>query len=246
MGASFIDYIIADSTVIPEDTYSCYSEKIINIPYTFQANSSRPALTGQSISRKDYGIDEDAFVYCCFNNSYKFNPHLFDLWGTILNSNNNCCILFISDSKVVEDNIKKEFLRRNVGLEKIIFLNRAPYETYLSYYGLADLFLDTTPFNAGTTASDSLWCGVPVLTNAGLSFTGRMAASLLNSVNLLELIAFSDADYVKKAIELARSPKYLCDLRKILENNLQQSSLFKPNEFVKNLETIFQKIYLEI
>ena len=241
MGASFIDYIIADSMVIPEDTYQYYSEKIINMPFTYQANSSRPALTEQSISRKDYGIDEDAFVFCCFNNSYKYNPHVFNLWGTILNSKNNCCLLLISDTKLVEDNIKKEFLRRNVALKKIIFLNRTTYQTYLSYYGLADLFLDTTPFNAGTTASDALWCGVPVLTHAGFSFTGRMAASLLNSINLSELITHSDTDYVNKAIELIENKDTLVSIKQQLSRVKNSSFLFNTKVFTGFVEEAFRE-----
>jgi predicted O-linked N-acetylglucosamine transferase (SPINDLY family) len=243
MGASFIDYIIADSTVIPEDTYQYYSEKIINMPFTYQANSSRPALTEQSISRKDYGIDEDAFVFCCFNNSYKYNPRVFLSWLEILKSVKNGVLLLLSDNEISKENLKNFATLHRAKSEQLIFASRLPYHEHLLRYSFADLFLDTYPYGAHTTASESLKFGLPVLTCIGKSFSSRVAASLLYPLGLVDLITSNRSDYINKAIELAHSSDYLRDQRKILANSLLQSKIFQPNKFVRDLEVLYKKIY---
>jgi predicted O-linked N-acetylglucosamine transferase (SPINDLY family) len=243
MGASFIDYIIADSMVIPEDTYQYYSEKIINMPFTYQANSSRPALTEQSISRKDYGIDEDAFVFCCFNNSYKYNPHVFLSWLEILKSVKNGVLWLLSDNEISKENLKNFATQHGAKAEQLIFAYRLHYREHLLRYSFADLFLDTYPYGAHTTASESLKFGLPVLTCIGKSFSSGVAASLLYPLGLVNLITSNRSDYINKAIELAHSPDYLRDLRKILANSLSLSKIFNPNKFVRDLEVLYKKIY---
>ena len=243
MGASFIDYIIADSMVIPEDTYQYYSEKIINMPFTYQANSSRPALTEQSISRKDYGIDEDAFVFCCFNNSYKYNPHVFLSWLEILKSVKNGVLWLLSDNEISKENLKNFATQHGAKAEQLIFASRLHYREHLLRYSFADLFLDTYPYGAHTTASESLKFGLPVLTCIGKSFSSGVAASLLYPLGLVNLITSNRSDYINKAIELAHSPDYLRDLRKILANSLSLSKIFNPNKFVRDLEVLYKKIY---
>ena len=182
MGADYIDYIIADHFVITEKQRRFYSEKIVYLPESFQANDSKRKIGNIPVSRTDVGLAENAFVFCSFNNSYKITPTSFDIWMRLLNQVDGSVIWLLGGDVNLERNLRKEANIRGVSPARLIFSSRTAYASYLARYRLADLFLDTFPFNAGTTASDALWAGLPIVTCSGETFASRMAGSLLQAV----------------------------------------------------------------
>ena len=213
MGAEYIDYIIADQFVVPDVQMRQYGEKIVYLPNTFQANNSKRKISDDNPSRAQAGLPESAFVFCSLNNSYKITPIFFDIWMRILQRVDGSILWLLGDNTNVERNMRKEAERRGVDPARLIFASRVAYSDYLARLRLADLFLDSLPFNAGTTASDVLWAGLPMITCSGEAFAGRMAGSLLITIGLPELIASSQQAYENLAIDLSTNPDKLAVIR---------------------------------
>ena len=242
MGSSYYNYLVADSTIIPKKNQKFYSEKIIYLP-CFQVNDSKQEVPSTFFTRRDIGLPEKGFVFCCFNNTFKITPSTFDSWSRILAKVHDSVLLIYADNKLAERNLTNEIVKRGVNPSRLIFGERLPKSEYLARYGVADLFLDTHPYNAGTTASDALRMGLPVLTYTGESFPSRMASSLLNAVNLPELIATSQEHYEDIAIELALNPSKLKIIKDKLISNLSISELYNTLLFTQNIESAYTQVY---
>jgi predicted O-linked N-acetylglucosamine transferase (SPINDLY family) len=244
MGSNYMDYIIADKTIIPESHQQFYSEKVTYLPDTYMVDDSKRVASTREFTREECGLPRNAFVFCCFNNDYKFNPQVLDRWSRILLSVDRSVLWVSENNKYFRTNIKTEFENRGIDSSRIIFAQRLELmEDHLARYVLADLFLDTHPYNAHTTAVDSLKAGVPILTLMGQSFASRVAASLLNAIGLPELITNTQEEYEALAIELATNPRKLADIKLKLANNCRTMPLFNTPLFAKNLETAYIKMY---
>jgi predicted O-linked N-acetylglucosamine transferase (SPINDLY family) len=242
MGASYYDYLIADQTLIPQKYQPFYSEKIIYLPF-YQVNDSKQQVPRKALSREFLNLPKSGFVYCCFNSNYKITPTTFDGWMRILKSVPQSVLLLYTGIKSAEENLKLEAEKRGVNPERLVFGGRLPRSEYLARCQSADLFLDTLPYNAGATASDALWAGLPVLTCMGESFASRYAASLLNAIGLHELITQTQAEYEALAIELASNPIRLKEIKDKLQRHRLTTPLFDTALFTKHIETAYTKIY---
>jgi predicted O-linked N-acetylglucosamine transferase (SPINDLY family) len=243
MGAPYIDYLIADHTLIPEQSQCHYSEKIVYMPHSYQANDSQRQISNRIFTRAELGLPALGFVFCCFNNSYKIMPQTFDSWMRILKAVNGSTLWLLHDNPQTVKNLKQQAQRRGVEPERLIFAPRMPLPEHLARHRVADLFLDTLPCNAHTTASDALWAGLPVLTLAGESFAARVAASLINAVGLPELVTTNQDQYEALAVRLANDPQQLTHLRQTLAKNRTTSSLFDGKRFAKNLGIAYQRMH---
>jgi len=242
-GMAEIDYILGDRWVTPLGSAGEFSEKIIRLPESFQANDDQRPGGAKTPSRQELGLPEHGFVFCCHNNIYKINPGMFDIWMRLLAQVPGSVLWLVADSPETDANLRRQAEARGVAGERLVFARRAPYVKYLAQYRQADLFLDTLPFNAGTTASDALWAGLPVLTQLGHSFAGRMAASLLDAVGLPELITRDAAAYEQMALKLATTPELLRELRERLERHRATSPLFNTARFTQHLERAYEMIW---
>ena len=238
MGADYYDYLVADQTIIPDNYQLYYSEKISYLQ-SYQVNDSKQALPTTVFTRQDLGLPETGFVFCCFNNTYKITPTTFDGWARILKQVEGSVLLLYLDNETATINLTKEIVQRGIDANRLIFGKRLPMLDYLARYRVADLFLDTLPYNAGTTASDALRMGLPVLTCMGHSFASRVAASLLNAVNLPEMITTSQEQYESLAIDLAMHPEKLKTIKDKLANNLLTAPLYDTPLFTKHLESAY-------
>ena len=207
MGARYIDYLIADRRIVPDGHERHYSEKIVYLPDSYQANDRKRRIAERTPTRADEGLPETGFVFCSFNGSFKITPELFDIWMRLLKAVEGSVLWLLDDNPAAVRNLKREAEARGVSTQRLIFAPRRPVEEHLARHRLADLFLDTLPCNAHTTASDALWAGLPVLTCTGDTFAGRVAASLLSAVGLPELITDSLPSYEALAMKLARDPR---------------------------------------
>jgi protein O-GlcNAc transferase len=243
MGSDYVDYIIADRFVIPEVNRGGYVEKVVYLPNTFQANDSQRKASEKIASRDEVGLPQSAFVFCCFNNNYKITPHCFDVWMRLLKQITRSVLWVLSENESARRNLVKEAESRGVPADRLIFAARVPHPDYLARFGLADLFLDTFPFNAGTTASDALWSGLPLITCSGEAFASRMAGSLLTAVGMPELIATSEADYEELALTLASNPDLMMRTKMKLADNRSRYPVFDTRQFTQNLEAAYESIY---
>ncbi|HUC52114.1 MAG TPA: tetratricopeptide repeat protein [Xanthobacteraceae bacterium] len=243
MGAGFIDYILADRRVIPEALRQFYSEKIAYLPDVFQANDSRRPSDGRLPSRSEAGLPEAGFVYCSFNNSQKITPAIFDVWMRLLRDVERSVLWLLGSGAQVERNLRLEAERRGVDGQRLIFASRVSYADYLARYRLADLFLDTWPFNAGATASDALWAGLPVVTVAGEAFASRMAASLVHSIGMSRLIADSLEGYERLARDLGCDSALMAATKTELARNRFLSPLFDTSRFTRYLEDAYAAMH---
>jgi predicted O-linked N-acetylglucosamine transferase (SPINDLY family) len=244
MGINFIDYIVADKNIIPDQHQKFYSEKVVSLPDTYLVDDSKRIASSRVFTRKECGLSENAFVFCCFNNDFKFNPNVLDGWSRILLAAKNSILWVSENNEHFRVNLIAEFKKRGVDSNRIIFAVREDLMAdHLARYGQADLFLDTFPYNAHTTTIDSLKAGVPVLTRMGQSFASRVAASLLNAIGLPELITTSQAEYEALAIELAMNPQKLAEIKLKLANNRLTTPLFDTPLFAKNLEAAYLQMY---
>lgn len=243
MGApAFMDYIIADEVLIPPDCQNQYSEKIIYLPDSFQANDSERAIGGNR-GRASFGLDDSCFVFGCFSHSGKLNPETFGVWASILKGVPDSVLWLINENPRQVDNLRSFVANLGVDLDRLVFTDPLPYSEHLARYQLIDLVLDTMPFNGGTTTSDALWGGAPVLTCIGECFSGRMSASLLSAINLPELITHSVQEYEERAIELAMNRESLGKIRQKLANNRLVTPLFDTERFTKNLEAAYRAVW---
>ena len=243
MGADYMDYLIADSVLIPQASQQFYAEKIAYLPNSYQANDRKRVISEKNFSRLELGLPENAFVYCCFNKNYKILPNIFDIWMRILGKVEGSVLWLLEDNPSVVINLRIEAQKRDIDPARLIFAKRMPLADHLARHRAADLFLDTFPYNAHTTTSDALWAGLPVLTMMGNSFASRVSASLLRAIELPELITSDEFTYETLAIKLACNPTMLNELRTMLENNRLSAPLFNTPLFASHIETAYQKMY---
>jgi protein O-GlcNAc transferase len=241
LGASFMDYLIADATVVPRAHQMHFAEKIIYLPGSFMPFDSTYEIAERSFGRAELGLPNEGAVFCCFNNTYKILPDVFDRWMRILERTPGSVLWLSQGSDEACVNLRKEAGRRGVDGQRLIFAGRmASLPEHLARLRAADMFLDTLPYNAHATAMDALWAGVPLLTCPGESFASRVAASLVRTAGLPELIAASPADYEEKAIELAADPARLAELRRALSE--RSAPLFDTESYTRCLEDAYQQI----
>jgi len=241
MASGYHDYIFADKVLIPNHNQKYFSEKIIYLP-TYQVNDTKK-LISKHFTRGDFDLPQDAFVFCCFNNNYKFNPLVFDIWMFILKSVPNSVLFLYAENKFVKENLKAEAANRCIDVGRLKFGDFMSRPEYLSRLKLADLFLDTFPYSAGVTCSDALWVGLPVLTCTGQSFASRMSASLLEAIEIPELITHHHYEYQATAIELALNPSKLLLIKQKLSSNRFSTQLFNTPKFANNIEKAYEKIH---
>lgn len=242
-GASYIDYLVADQTLIPASCQAYYSEKIVYLPYSYQANDVKRAISDKIFTRAECKLPEKGVVFCSFNSAYKILPDVFDRWMRILGQVDGSVLWLLADNDTAKSNLRREAVKRGVSAERLVFAARMPLADHLARHRLADLFLDTFPCNAHTTASDALWACLPVLTQIGETFAARVAASLLHAIDLPELITTTPDAYEKLAIELAIAPANLATIRSRLAENRLTKPLFDTKGFVKQIETAYAAIY---
>jgi protein O-GlcNAc transferase len=240
MGAAYIDYVIADAFVVPAEHAAFYSEKIVWLPDCFQANDSGRRIGDSPSTRAEAGLPEAGFVFCAFSNSYKITPAMFEVWMRLLRQADGSVLWLLGGSAAVETNLRREAQARGIAADRLIFAPRLGYSEYLRRYQLADLFLDTAPFNAGATASDALWAGLPLITCAGEAFAGRMAGSLLNAVGLPHLVTSSLEDYERLALALAREPGLIDAFKATLAQNRATCALFDTARFRRHIEDAYE------
>jgi protein O-GlcNAc transferase len=243
MGAEYIDYIIADRIVIPVEGTSFFFEKIVLMPDTYWVTDRKLAIAPRTPTRTEVGLPNNAFVFCCFNNNYKITPDVFGRWLRILKRVGGSVMWLLEDSAKAASNLRKEAQIRGVNPERLLFARRISLPDHLARHRLADLFLDTLPCNAHTTASDALWTGLPVLTCIGETFAGRVAASLLNAIGLPELITSTPQAYEALAIELATNPEKLATIKSRLANNRLTTPLFDTQTFTRHIEAAYTTMY---
>jgi protein O-GlcNAc transferase len=243
IGSKYIDYILCDQTVVPLESKKFYNEKIIYLPDSYQANDTKRNISDKKFLREELSLPNESFVFCCFNNNYKITPNMFDVWARLLKKIDNSVLWLIEGNPEATENLKKEAKIRNIDASRLIFAKRMKLEDHLARHKNADLFLDTLPYNAHTTASDSLWAGLPVLTCLGKAFPGRVAASLLRSLDLPELITYSENEYISKAEELALNPEKLTLIKNKLDINKFSQPLFNTELFCRSLESAFKVIF---
>jgi len=241
MGADYMDYLIADTTIIPLADQQPYSEKILYLP-SYQANDSKRRIADRIFTREELGLPPTGCVFCCFNANYKITPATFAGWMRILTKVPGGVLYLYADNEAVVKNLRKEAQSQGVDANRLIFADKRPLPEYLARYRAADLFLDTLPYNAGATASDALWAGLPVLTCLGEAFAGRVAASLLTAIGLPELITCTQQQYEELAVALATDPQRLAAIKHKLAANLSTTPLFDTHRFTKHLETGYSKI----
>jgi len=243
MGADFMDYIIADSFLIPPEYKNYYSEKVAYLP-SYQANDRRFAVA-ETPTRTACGLPEEGVVFCCFNQTYKILPDVFDVWMRLLKAVPDSVFwVYVSYSDAI-DNLRREAQARGVSPERLVFAENLPLDKHLARLKCADLFLDTLPYNAGTTASNALWAGLPVITCAGETFSSRMAGSLLTALRVPELITDNLEDYYALALDLATDRKKYEHIRNKIITNQESAPLFDSTKFTRNLEKAYLQIWDE-
>ena len=243
LAAPYFDYIVADKTLIPHESQQYYTEKIIYLPHSYQVNDSKRKISNRVFTRQQLGLPKSGFVFCCFNNNYKILPETFDVWMRLLKTVNGSVLWLFEDNPTAAKNLRKEATNRGVDPARLVFAPRMELEDHLARHRVADLFIDTLPCNAHTTASDALWAGLPVLTQMGQSFAARVAASLLNAMDLPELITKTQGEYEARAIELANNPLRLTEIKKKLERNRETSPLFNGQLFARHIEAAYTEIH---
>jgi len=243
LGVDYIDYLIADKTLIPEQSQQHYSEKIVYLPHSYQVNDRKRDIAPVLFTKEELGLPQESFVFCCFNNNYKITPDIFDTWCRILKAVKNSVLWLLEDNPMAAANLRKEAQLRGVEPNRLVFAKRMNLPEHLARHKAADLFLDTLYYNAHTTASDALWVGLPVLTCLGEGFASRVAGSLLNAIGLPELITTTQNDYEALAIELATHPDKLKAIKDRLNNNRLTTPLFDTPSFVKHIESAYTKMY---
>jgi protein O-GlcNAc transferase len=240
MAAGHIDYIVADRTVVPDDQRAFYAEKIAYLPDTYWPGDDKYRIAEKTPTRAELGLPKSGFVFCSFNNSHKITPDIFDSWMRLLREVEGSVLWLLAGNPAAVRNLRREAAERGVDPDRLVFAPFAPLEDYLARQSLADLFLDTLPYNAHTTAFYALWAGLPVVSRPGLSFAARVAASLLKAIGLPELIASTPTDYEALALSLARNPDRLAAIRTKLAANRATHPLFDTARFTRHLECAFE------
>lgn len=239
----FNDYIIADKYLIPEKSKKFYFEKILYMPNFFLPNNNKESPPDDTFNKKSLNIPENSFVFSCFNNRTKINPFIFNCWMRILKKVNNSVILFVEFNSYAKENLKKEALKRNINPNRLIFSPLIDFDKRLLRYKFCDLFLDTFPYTAHSTASECLWSETPLLTLTGESFQSRVSFSLLKNLEMDELITYSIEEYEKKAIDIGSNKLVLKQIKNKLGQSIKKTSIFNMTDYVKNLEKGYLEIY---
>ena len=243
MGAEFIDYILVDHFIVPADRQPWYTENLVHLPCCYQVNDTRRKLSERSPTRADAGLPETGFVFCSFNSNYKITADIFGVWMDLLRSTPDSVLWLLESNREAPVNLRREAARRGIDPNRLVFAPRAPLPDHLARHQLADLFLDTFPVNAHTTASDSLWAGLPVLTLSGESFVSRVAGSLLTHLGLPELITMTLEDYRNRALALATSPDQLQELRRRLAANRHSMPVFDIKRSTRAIEAAYEMMH---
>jgi predicted O-linked N-acetylglucosamine transferase (SPINDLY family) len=243
MAAPYIDYIIADHAVIPAHSRQHYAEKVVFLPCSYQVNDRQRPVTSQDLSRAQLGLPPTGFVLCCFNNPVKIGPSTFAGWMRILQRVAGSVLWLLADDATVVRNLRREAAARGVGAERLVFARPLPLAEHLARHRAADLFVDTLPCNAHTTASDALWAGLPVLTLSGQSFAARVAASLLHGIGMPELITATQEQYEATAVALATDAARLAALRRKLHEQRLAAPLFDVGRYTRRLESAYLQMY---
>jgi protein O-GlcNAc transferase len=239
LGADYIDYIIADKTVIPPEEAAFYTEKVAWLPDCYQANDTKRHIADRAPTRRDEGLPEHGFVFCCFNNTYKITPDVFDVWMRLLGRVEGSVLWLLKHTELTPPNLRREAERRGIAPERLVFATGIPLEEHLARHRLADLFVDTLPYNAHTTGNDALWAGLPLVTCEGSTFPGRVAASLLRAAGVPELITGSLPEYEAMALTLAESPELLASLKAKLAENRDTCPLFNAERYARHIEAAY-------
>ena len=239
-----MDYIIADATLIPETARRHFSEKIAYLPDSYQPNDNKRPIAAKAFTRAELGLPENAFVFCCFNNSYKITPPMFAIWMRILRQVPGSVLWFRRDSEIVTANLRRAAQGHGIDPDRLVFAGRLEaMDQHLARYRAADLFLDTLPFNAHTTASDALWAGLPVVTSPSGTLASRVAASLLGAIGLAEMVTDDTAAYERLAVDLAHDSERLAGIRRKLGENRLSAPLFQTATFTKYIEDAYAQMY---
>jgi predicted O-linked N-acetylglucosamine transferase (SPINDLY family) len=243
MAAAHIDYLVADRFVIPPAAAQFYSESIAYLPECFQANDRHRVAPALGATRSECGLPQDAFVWCAFHASVKINPPLFDVWCRLLHAVPDSVLWLVSNTATAKTNLEREAAARGIEPRRLVFAQREPYPRHLARLALADLCLDTWPFNGGATTSDALWCGVPVITRSGSAFSSRMSGSLLRTIGLPDLVTDDFVDYESRARRLATDRDALNSIRLRLEHGRRSSPLFDTDRIRRNLECAYTSMW---
>ena len=244
MGADFIDYIIADKIIIPNNLKKNYSEKVLYLPNCYQPNAKNLFNNNRKLKKKfhrsDFGLPKKSVVFCSFNNNYKITPLIFNAWINILKKVKGSVLWIYAYNEPAHQKLKSEAKKRGIDTKRIIFAKKISIiEDHLERTKLADISLDTFPYNGHTTASDSVRVGLPIITMMGNSFASRVAASILSSIGMLELITKNINEYENLAIELGNNKYKLAKIKQALNKKANESFLFNSIKFTKNLENIY-------
>jgi protein O-GlcNAc transferase len=243
-GAEFVDYIIADKTVVPFEHQPFYTERIVHLPDCYLVSDAKRNIVGKTPSRQESGLPEKGFVFCCFNNIWKIAPDVFSVWMRLLRAVDGSVLWLPPGNEGAERNLRREAQARGINAVRLVFASHLPlYDDHLARHRLADLFLDTLPYNAHATASDALWMGLPVLTNEKSAFAGRVAASLLYAVGLPGLVTHGLEEYEAVALKLATDPPTLRSIRRKLEVNRLTHALFDTDRFRRHIEAAYATMW---
>jgi predicted O-linked N-acetylglucosamine transferase (SPINDLY family) len=243
MAAPYVDYLVADHRIIPRESRAHYAEQIVYLPHSYQVNDRNRRIAEREFARRELGLPDSVFVFCCFNNCWKITPDVFDGWMRILQAIPHSVLWLLASSEEATGNLRREALARGVADARLNFPPRMPLAEHLARQRLADLCLDTLPYNSHTTASDALWSGVPILTRMGESFAARVTASLLGALGMDELIAGSSEEYEATAIAMATDRERLAALRSRLHTQRLGSPLFDTASFAAHLEAAYTEMY---
>ncbi len=228
--------------VIPAGEETHYSEQIVRLPGCYQINSRRPDMAPVAPTRAEAGLPDNGFVFCCFNNNYKITPEVFAVWAGLLRLLPGSVLWLLQDNQDAATRLRAHVAAEGLDPSRLVFAPRCPLPQHLARHALADLFLDTLPCNAHTTASDALWAGLPLLTCTGHGFAGRVATSLLRTMGLDELVTPDLAAYAKQALELAQSPERLAALHKRVQQARDTGPLFDTTRSRQHLEAAYQQM----
>jgi predicted O-linked N-acetylglucosamine transferase (SPINDLY family) len=243
MGTEVVDYIIVDPFVVPADQQPHFAERLIHLPGCYQVNDRTRPISSHTPSRAECGLPASGFVFCCFSASYKITPKVFDVWMRLLGAVEGSVLWLLESNPLATANLKRAPETQGVAADRLIFAPTLPNPDHLARFAIADLFLDTLPYNAHTVASDALWGGCPVVTCAGQTFASRVAGSLLRAVGLPELVTTSHAEYEALALTLARNPEQCRGVREKLQERRLNSALFDSARFTRHLEEAYEAMW---
>jgi predicted O-linked N-acetylglucosamine transferase (SPINDLY family) len=243
LGADFYDYVLADRIILPFDQQPFYVENIVHLPDSYLVNDSKRPIAPQTPTRQEAGLPAHGFVFCCFNAGKKITPQMFDVWMRLLRRVEGSVLWLLRTHPFAEENLGREAAARGIDPARLVYADRVSLERHLARHRLADLFLDTLPYNAHTTASDALWTGLPVVTCLGRAFAGRVAASLLYAIGLPELVTHGLEEYEACALRLATEPSLLGTLRDRLSRNRPTHPLFDSDRYRRHIEAAYTTMW---